>query len=206
MNHNPELTLELEAFKNLKNKVSAVITTNYDCLLEKSIFADDYSVFIHQNDLFSADSYNSAEIYKIHGCVTDADSMCFERYHSIVISRLLPVFKYVKRATSPIAEDSKLQLYINKHNSMELIIPTKIKKTLSNIPILESIDDIKREIDNVPDTNRKCGVILKNIGVLKTDEIRKLCIPIFMSDTKAAMSSTNFKRCVMCIDLLENGD
>lgn len=407
LNHNPELTLELEAFKNLKNKVSAVITTNYDCLLEKSIFADDYSVFIHQNDLFSADSYNSAEIYKIHGCVTDAesiiiterdyenftnsrkliiakmltlfaespivfmgysftdenirniivdflscltekelknisdhlvfisykanqskliqckrtittkegfdipiteietdnfvevynilnqimpgispiriretrriiktiveqsvlteepesviigiddlsnidlskkpiavaigykenilnkygyglfddkeifedilldnkkfdaDSMCFERYHSIVISRLLPVFKYVKRATSPIAEDSKLQLYINKHNSMELIIPTKIKKTLSNIPILESVDDIKREIDNVPDTNRKCGVILKNIGVLKTDEIRKLCIPIFMSDTKAAMSSTNFKRCVMCIDLLENGD
>ncbi len=66
LNHNPELTLELEAFKNLKNKVSAVITTNYDCLLEKSIFADDYSVFIHQNDLFSADSYNSAEIYKIH--------------------------------------------------------------------------------------------------------------------------------------------
>lgn len=65
LNHNPELTLELEAFKNLKNKVSAVITTNYDCLLEKSIFADDYSVFIHQNDLFSADSYNSAEIYKI---------------------------------------------------------------------------------------------------------------------------------------------
>lgn len=55
---------------------------------------------------------------------------------------------------------------------------------------------IRKEIDNVPETNRKCGVILKNISVLKTDEIRKLCIPIFMSDTKAAMSSTNFKRCV----------
>ncbi len=407
LNNNQALVSEIEAFKNLKNKVSAVITTNYDCLLEKSIFADDYSVFIHQNDLFSADSYNSAEIYKIHGCVTDAesiiiterdyenftnsrkliiakmltlfaespivfmgysftdenirniivdflscltekelrnisdhlvfisykanqsellqckrtittkegfnipiteietdnfievfntlnqimpgispiriretrriikkivdrsvsseepesviigiddlsnidlskkpiavaigykesilnkygyglfddkeifedilldnkkfdaDSMCFERYHSIAISRLLPVFKYVRRATSPIAEDSKLKAYINKHNSMELIISTKIKKTLSNIPILESVDDVRKEIDNVPETNRKCGVILKNISVLKTDEIRKLCIPIFMSDTKAAMSSTNFKRCVMCIDLLENGD
>lgn len=405
LNSNPALTLELEEFKKLKNKISAVITTNYDCLLEKSIFAGDYSVFIHQNDLFSADSYNSAEIYKIHGCVTDADSiiiterdyenfvnsrkliiakmltlfaespivfmgysftdenirniivdflscltdkelrnisdhlvfisykanqkelvqckrtittkdgfnipiteietdnfmrvfnilnqimpgispmriretrriiktiveqsvsseepesviigiddlsnidlskkpiavaigykenilnkygyglfddkeifedilldnkkfdadsMCFERYHSIAITRLLPVFKYVKNATSPIAEDSKLHTYINNHNSMELIISTKIKKTLSNIPILESAEEIRKEIENVPDTNRKCGVILKNIGVLKTDEIRNLCIPIFEADTKSAMNSTNFKRCVMCIDLLEN--
>ena len=405
LNSNPALTLELEEFKKLKNKISAVITTNYDCLLEKSIFAGDYSVFIHQNDLFSADSYNSAEIYKIHGYVTDADSiiiterdyenfvnsrkliiakmltlfaespivfmgysftdenirniivdflscltdkelrnisdhlvfisykanqkelmqckrtittkdgfnipiteietdnfmrvfnilnqimpgispmriretrriiktiveqsvsseepesviigiddlsnidlskkpiavaigykenilnkygyglfddkeifedilldnkkfdadsMCFERYHSIAITRLLPVFKYVKNATSPIAEDSKLHTYINNHNSMELIISTKIKKTLSNIPILESAEEIRKEIENVPDTNRKCGVILKNIGVLKTDEIRNLCIPIFEADTKSAMNSTNFKRCVMCIDLLEN--
>lgn len=405
LNSNPTLALELEAFKKLKNKVSAVITTNYDCLLEKSIFAGDYSVFIHQNDLFSADSYNSAEIYKIHGCVADADSiiiterdyanfvnsrkliiakmltlfaespivfmgysftdenirniivdflscltdkelrnisdhlifisykanqskliqckrtittkegfdipiteietdnfmevfntlnqimpgispmriretrrviktivdqsvsaeepesviigiddlsnidlskkpiavaigykenilskygyglfddkeifedilfdnknfnadsMCFDRYRSIAITRLLPVFKYVKKVTSPIPEDSKLHTYINNHNSMELIISTKIKKTLSNIPILESAEAIRQEIDNVPDTNRKCGVILKNISVLKSDEIRKLCIPIFEADTKSAMSSTNFKRCVMCIDLLEN--
>ena len=87
---------------------------------------------------------------------------------------------------------------------MELIISTKIKKTLSNIPILESAEAIRQEIDNVPDTNRKCGVILKNIDVLSTDEIRKLCIPIFEADTKSAMNSTNFKRCVMCIDLLEN--
>ena len=405
LNKDSDLALELESFRKLKNKVSAVITTNYDQLLEKSIFAGDYSVFIHQNDLFSADSYNSAEIYKIHGCVTDADSiiiterdyenfvnsrkliiakmltlfaespivfmgysftdenirniivdflscltdkelkdisdhlifisykanqrelvqckrtittkegfdipiteietdnfmevfnilnqimpgispiriretrriiktivdqsvssdepesviigiddlsnidlsqkpiavaigykenilnkygyglfddkeifedilldnkkfdadsMCFERYHSIAITRLLPVFKYVKNATSPLLETSKLHTYINNHNSMELIISTKIKKTLSNIPVLETIDDIRKEIDNVPDTNRKCGVILKNIGVLEADEVRKLCIPIFMADTKAAMSSTNFKRCVMCIDLIEN--
>lgn len=99
LNHNPELTLELETFKNLKNKVSAVITTNYDCLLEKSIFADDYSVFIHQNDLFSADSYNSAEIYKIHGCVTDAESIIItERdYENFTNSRKLIIAADLKK-------------------------------------------------------------------------------------------------------------
>lgn len=58
---------ELERFKQLKNKISAIITTNYDLFLETFIFPDDYTVFTNQTQLFNSDSYNIAEIYKIHG-------------------------------------------------------------------------------------------------------------------------------------------
>ena len=94
------LNKEKELFQNLKNKVSAVITTNYDQFLEKEIFNNDYTVFRHQYELFSADSYNSAEIYKIHGCVTDADSIIitekdykeFTDSRKLVIAKMLTLF------------------------------------------------------------------------------------------------------------------
>lgn len=70
LNRNPKLLKELEEFKKLKNKISAVITTNYDLFLENYIFPGDYTVFTRQHELFSKDSYNIAEIYKIHGSQT----------------------------------------------------------------------------------------------------------------------------------------
>lgn len=91
---------ELSKFRALKNKVSAVITTNYDSFLEKEVFHSDYTVFVNQNELFSADSYNIAEIYKIHGCVNDADSIVitkrdydnFERSRKLIIAKMLTLF------------------------------------------------------------------------------------------------------------------
>lgn len=99
------LSKELSEFKQLRNKISAVITTNYDCFIEKEIFNSDYKVFIHQNELFSSDSYNIAEIYKIHGCVTDADSIVitekdyelFNQSRKLFIAKMLTLF-----AESPI--------------------------------------------------------------------------------------------------------
>ena len=67
--------MSIEEFKKLKNKISAVITTNYDLFLEKYIFPDDYTVFTRQHELFSKDSYNIAEIYKIHGSANDANTI-----------------------------------------------------------------------------------------------------------------------------------
>lgn len=94
------LTKEKESFKNLRNKISAVITTNYDQFIEKEIFNSDFTVFTHQYELFSADSYNSAEIYKIHGCVTDANSIVitendyndFADSRKLVIAKMLTLF------------------------------------------------------------------------------------------------------------------
>lgn len=100
-----DLNVELEKFKMLKSKVAAVITTNYDLFLEKEIFPNNYTVFVHQSDLFGADSYNIAEIYKIHGSATDANSIVitendyqkFNESRKLIIAKMLTLF-----AESPI--------------------------------------------------------------------------------------------------------
>ncbi len=96
---------EIALLRTLKSKISAVITTNYDLFLEKEIFSEDYKVFVHQNELFSADSYNIAEIYKIHGSVSDANSIIitesdyanFSESRKLIIAKMLTLF-----ADSPI--------------------------------------------------------------------------------------------------------
>ena len=77
--HRKDLEIEISKFKSLKSKISAIITTNYDLFLENEIFPNDYTVFVNQSDLFGADSYNIAEIYKIHGSATDAE---FNSYYT----------------------------------------------------------------------------------------------------------------------------
>ena len=91
---------ELEKFKLLKSRISAVLTTNYDLFLEQYVFPDDYTVFVHQEDLFGADSYNIAEIYKIHGSASDANSIVitkrdydrFNETRKLIIAKMLTLF------------------------------------------------------------------------------------------------------------------
>lgn len=105
VNTDPVLQEEIEQFRLLKNKISAVITTNYDTFIEDQVMQNDYEVFCHQNELFSADSYNIAEIYKIHGSVTDAKSIIiteqdyedFNESRKLIIAKMLTLF-----AESPI--------------------------------------------------------------------------------------------------------
>ncbi len=95
----PKTNAEIAKLRSLKNKISAVITTNYDLFLEE-IFSTDFKVFVHQNELFSADSYNIAEIYKIHGCATDANSIIiteadyehFSESRKLIIAKMLTLF------------------------------------------------------------------------------------------------------------------
>lgn len=56
-----------------KTSPSAIITTNYDTFLEKMF--PDYDVYIGQQSLLSTNLGAVGEIYKIHGCVTDIDSI-----------------------------------------------------------------------------------------------------------------------------------
>lgn len=91
---------EIAIFQQLKNKVSAVITTNYDTFLETYIFNNDYTVFKRQHEMFSSNSYNIAEIYKIHGCISDADTIVitendyaeFEESRKLFIAKMLTLF------------------------------------------------------------------------------------------------------------------
>lgn len=57
-----------------KTYPSAIITTNYDEMLEE-IFGDEYTVHIGQTSLLTNVLDGVGEIYKIHGCVTQCESI-----------------------------------------------------------------------------------------------------------------------------------
>lgn len=65
---------ELNSFKKLKKNIPGIITTNYDQFIEL-LFQNEYKAFINQSDYFYSDNYNFAEIYKIHGCLTNPNSL-----------------------------------------------------------------------------------------------------------------------------------
>lgn len=400
-----DLDLEIEKFKLLKSKIAAIITTNYDLFLENEIFPEDYNVFVRQSDLFGADSYNIAEIYKIHGSATDAesivisesdykkfnesrkliiakmltlfsespiiflgysftdenvqniivdflsclsdtqladirkhfifisykkgeqslseiqrtittqsgqdipiteietdnfglvydilnqitpgvspakiretkrviknivdasitsaqaesviigiddlsqvdlsskplaiaigykenilnkfgygifeddlifedilydnksfnpDSMCIDRFKSLAYTRLLPVFKYVKNSSTSPSKGSKLEIFIEKHNSIDKIISKTVEKSLKNIPIYNKYEDLLLEMECTSTVHKKSGILLQNITHLNNQQIRDACKKIFKFNRDEAMKSTHFKRCVMYLDWKEN--
>ena len=132
------------------------------------------------------------------------DSMCIDRFKSLPRTRLLPVFKYVKGASAAPAPDSKLATYIELHNSIDKIIPNNVIKTLKNVPAFDSYNELQKTAATVTDVNKKAGLLLKSIQAFSLKEIREFCQAIFCYDKDAAIKATNFKRCVMCLDLLEN--
>lgn len=405
INSDPVLLKEIEAFRLLKNKILAVITTNYDTFIESEIFRDDYRVFCRQNELFSADSYNIAEIYKIHGSILDAksivitekdyadfnssrkliiakmltlfaeapivflgysftdeniqhiiedflgcltskelstisshfifisykkgekrlveerhtlftsnkveipiteittdnylavyeklnhivpgiaaskiretrrivkkivdqnissetaesvivdiddldnidlsskplaiaigyrdsilnkvgygildvtsiiedilfdnkklnaDNMCFDRFKSISLTHLIPVFKYVKRCTMPIPVSSKLNSYINARNSVDKIISRSQLKAINALPTAATLDELRVAMNSQNTFDRKAGVLLKSICNFTIDELRAECQGLFHELNGTKITSTCFKRCVMYIDFMEN--
>lgn len=394
---------ELEKLRRLRNKISAVITTNYDTFLENHVFTDDFQVFVNQHELFSTDSYNIAEIYKIHGSATDAQSiiitesdyqafdssrkliiakmltlfaespiiflgysftdedvrkiieeflsclskeqldnirshfvfvsykkdeqslievertittqtgteipfveiqtdnygaiydklneivpgispkrvretrrvvktiveqninsteaesiivgiddlsnidysskplaiaigykenilnkfgyglledslifediiydnkkfdaeqMCTERFKSIAKTRLLPVFKYAKGQAIP--NDSKLALYIAEHDTIDKIISKNISKTLNNIDTCSNYQELTILMQKENTCRRTAMTVLKNIAILSNSELRDACKYIFENYNNEFMNDTNAKRCILCLDILEN--
>ena len=132
------------------------------------------------------------------------DSMCIDRFKSLPCTRLLPVFKYVKYASCTPPPGSKLQNFIDKHNTFDKIVPNNTKKTLKNVDEVNSYAELVNSIESIPDVHKKAGLLLKNIQILSVKEIRNICQTIFQFDRDSAVKSTHFKRCVMYLDLLEN--
>ncbi len=403
INQDPVLTDELDKLKKLRNKISAVITTNYDIFLEEYVFSNDFKVFVRQHELFSADSYDIAEIYKIHGSAKDAesivitqsdyeqfkesrkliiakmltlfaeapiiflgysftdedvrgiieeflsclskeqlvdirrhfifisykkneknlleiertittkngveipfveiqtdnygfvyeklgnitpgispirvrktrkvvktivdqnlasteaqsiivgiddlanvdlyskplaiaigykenilnkygyglledsqifediifdnkhfdsDAMCTQRFKSIARTRLLPVFKYVKGQKIP--EKGKLATYIKEHNSMDKIISKKIAATFKNFPKFDNFVQLKECLKSSENCRKAAMAILKNIDMLRIEELREACKYLVERYPDGYMTETNSKRCILCLDFMEN--
>lgn len=75
--NNPQVKKEINALKKLtiNNSIDGVITTNWDCLAEE-IF--EFERFIGQKTLLFSNVLNVGEIFKIHGCITEPNSMIFD--------------------------------------------------------------------------------------------------------------------------------
>ena len=84
--------------KMAKRSVSGIITTNYDMMLD-TLFPR-FDVYVGQEELLFANITGIGEIYKIHGSVTDANSLVltskdyknFEDKSSYLIAKLLTIF------------------------------------------------------------------------------------------------------------------
>ena len=95
----PHLLDELSCLTNVaKRSVAGVITTNYD-LLPEEVFKG-YTTFIGQEQLLFGETQGICEIYKIHGCCTQPESIIinakdyqqFERKNAYLAAKLLTVF------------------------------------------------------------------------------------------------------------------
>ncbi len=92
----PEFNEEIELLKTIN--IDGIITTNWDDLIE-SIFPK-FNTYVGQDELIFSPTYNIGEIYKIHGCVHQPESLVLtkEDYNDYVsknaylAAKLLTVF------------------------------------------------------------------------------------------------------------------
>lgn len=89
----------LEEYRLLKKiNVEGIITTNWDILLEKTF--KEFMVYIGQDSLIFSNTFDIGEIYKIHGCVSNPNSLVlskndYEEFHSknpYLAAKLLTIF------------------------------------------------------------------------------------------------------------------
>lgn len=176
---------------DLSSKPLAVAIGYRESILSKFGYGLFDDVLIFEDILYNNQNFN-------------ADSMCLDRFKSISTTRLLPVFKYVRKSTITLAEDSHLSIYITLHDSVEKIIPNTIVKQIKNLPVYANYENLLSEIDAKPTVYKKAGILLKNIENLELSQIRDCCKRIFEFDKDSIKGSSHFKRCVMYLDLKEN--
>jgi len=95
-NIDPAMKAEVELLS--KANVDGIITTNWDCFLE--YLFPKFTTFIGQDGLISGRSHGIAEIYKIHGCSSQPNSLVltsddyreYRRKNPYLSSKLLTMF------------------------------------------------------------------------------------------------------------------
>lgn len=81
--------------------ITGIITTNYDGLIEERIFSKyKYQKFIGQEELIFSSITGIGEIYKIHGCysnpnsiiINEEDYKSFDEKYDYLAAKLLTIF------------------------------------------------------------------------------------------------------------------
>ncbi|MEO3946213.1 SIR2 family protein [Gorillibacterium sp. CAU 1737] len=93
-----EIQSLLEVSKN--NSIDGIITTNWDTLLEQLFTESGFKKYVGQKELLFTSSQEIAEIYKIHGCCTEPNSLVlteedyrhFNERNPYLAAKLLTIF------------------------------------------------------------------------------------------------------------------
>lgn len=134
-----------------------------------------------------------------------AEEMCNVRFKSLPYNLLMPVYKYIKKANYTLIPDSHLKVYVDKHSTIDLILGTSVKKTISKLPHYSNFNELKAGIEEQKDIKKVPALILANIDLLDINTMRTLCKDMFLKSTPELLKdNTYFKRCVMCLDYWEN--
>nr|WP_319999943.1 SIR2 family protein [uncultured Draconibacterium sp.] len=157
---------EINAFKTIN--VDGIITTNWDNFIE-SIFPD-FAKYIGQSELLFADSLNIGEIYKIHGCVSDPNSLiltsedykAFEEKNPYLAAKLLTIF----------VEHPIIFLGYSLHDENVIDILTSIVQCLNN----ENIDKLKDRLVFVKRIKDNSEPRISDSTILLTE--KRIPIPI----------------------------
>lgn len=169
---------ELTMFKKLKNNIPAIFTTNYDQLIEL-LFSNEYVKFTKQSDYFYNDNFNYAEIYKIHGCVNDPNSIIitkddydsFKEKNHLTTSKLLQVL-----SSNPIIfigysmQDEDINEIIN--NLIDCLDGEKLKQLEKNLVLISWTPHLKKFIETKKEFKLKNKTI--NLSVIETDNYTQL--------------------------------
>ncbi len=135
----------------------------------------------------------------------NAKSMCTERFKSLPYNRLMPVYKYIKKANINISDVPKLEVYVAKHDDISKIIsPSYKKKNLKSAPIFNSYEEAIEYMRQNNDIAKLFRGVLKSIDVIDLDSIKKICKEYFYTYSNILEKDSNFKRIIMYIDFIEN--
>lgn len=146
-----ELEINEEIIELKKTRPAAIITTNYDKLLEH-IYGEDYSVVVGQNSLLEQVVDGIGEIYKIHGCVDNAKSIVitqsdyenfFQKNHYLN-SKLLTLFlEYPIIFMGYSISDRNIISILS--TIFEMLSPSKIEELKSRMWFIDKSKDGKNE-------------------------------------------------------------
>ena len=89
--------IEINELKKVYPK--AIITTNYDTMLEDIIFENRCNIHIGQEGILSSmDESDEIDLYKIHGCVTKPDTIIITKddYDDLKRKESIYILKYLQ--------------------------------------------------------------------------------------------------------------
>ena len=133
----------------------------------------------------------------------DCNAMCQDRFRSIAINRLMPVFKYVRGASCGIDPNSKLGIYIASHDSYDKIVSKNLERRLQKLDSFKNLNDLHNALETIPEFDKKSALLLRNIRNFRIEDIKEECKKLFQIYNYDKYS-THFLRCIMYIDLMEN--